>query len=90
MLAGPGNVDKRIVSTQSTILQVAVGCDGRLWLDTAPIVHQLKRQTRDGIISEVLGLPIIGWRVKIDNGDTMMMREKRNKRQVPESGKSIH
>lgn len=87
MLAGPGNVIKSTSTTTSsanTILQVPVGCDGRLWLETTSVVHQLKRQTRDGVISEVLGLPIIGWRVKIDNGEMMM--EKRNKRQISDSG----
>lgn len=58
---------------------VIVGCDGRLWLQTAPLIHQLKQQARDGTISEVLGLPLLGWRVKIQT-------KPRNKRQTDDYG----
>uniref|UniRef100_A0A6P7FWH0 Dystroglycan 1 n=1 Tax=Diabrotica virgifera virgifera TaxID=50390 RepID=A0A6P7FWH0_DIAVI len=65
VLAGPGNLRSR-TSKVTSLLQVAVGCDGRLWLSTASIVHQLKQQARDGTIAEVLRLPLIGWRVKTE------------------------
>lgn len=65
MLAGPGNLNARS-SKNMTVLMVPVGCEGRLWVETAPIVHQLKEQARDGTISEVLQLPLIGWRVKTE------------------------
>ncbi|KAG5886508.1 hypothetical protein JTB14_014691 [Gonioctena quinquepunctata] len=65
VLAGPGNLQSR-TSKLTSLLQVAVGCDGRLWLSTAPMVHQLKQQARDGTIAEVLRLPLIGWRVKTE------------------------
>lgn len=65
ILAGPGNVKNR-VSKETSVLTVPVGCEGRLWVETAPIVHQLKEQARDGTISEVLQLPLIGWRVKTE------------------------
>lgn len=56
--------------------QVPVGCDGRLWLSTAPVVHQLKQQARDGTVSEVLRLPLIGWRVKTESAK--IVRSKRD------------
>lgn len=76
ILAGPGNLQTRS-SKQLSLIEVTVGCDGRLWLDTAPLVHQLKQQARDGTISEVLQLPLIGWRVK-SNTEPIF----RNKRQA--------
>lgn len=65
MLAGPGN-SNAFSSKGASLLTVPVGCEGRLWMETAPIVHQLKEQARDGTISEVLQLPLIGWRVKTE------------------------
>lgn len=58
-----------------------MGCDGRLWIETAPLVHQLKQQARDGTISEVLQLPLIGWRVKTETRPAL-----RNKREVDDYG----
>lgn len=51
-----------------------VGCDGRLWMSTAPMVQQLKKQARDGTISEILRLPLIGWRVKTESKDISRMK----------------
>lgn len=65
VLAGPGNL-KNQFSKKLSVLKVLVGCEGRLWVETAPIIHQLKEQARDGTISEVLQLPLIGWRVKTE------------------------
>lgn len=65
ILAGPGNLRSRL-SKETSVLSVAVGCEGRIWEKTAPIIHQLKEQARDGTISEVLQLPLIGWRVKTE------------------------
>lgn len=65
VLAGPGNVKSKS-SKVSSLLQVAVGCDGRLWDSTSSMVRQLKQQARDGTVSEVLGLPLIGWRIKTE------------------------
>ncbi|CAH0551317.1 unnamed protein product [Brassicogethes aeneus] len=80
VLAGPGNV--RIRSSKYTsFLQVPVGCDGRLWDSTTPMVHQLKQQARDGTITEVLRLPLIGWRVKTETRPAV-----RSKRQTLEDG----
>nr|XP_008195448.1 PREDICTED: dystroglycan [Tribolium castaneum]XP_008195449.1 PREDICTED: dystroglycan [Tribolium castaneum]XP_974516.2 PREDICTED: dystroglycan [Tribolium castaneum] len=78
VLAGPGNFKPK--SAKSTSVKVAVGCDGRLWVQTAPLVHQLKQQARDGTISEVLGLPLIGWRVKTEP------KSSRTKRQTEDYG----
>ncbi|KAF5280285.1 hypothetical protein FQR65_LT03094 [Abscondita terminalis] len=75
VLAGPGNIHIR-TSKETSFIQVTVGCDGRLWLNSAPIIHQLKQQARDGTISEVLRLPLIGWRVKTENRP--LLREKRS------------
>ncbi|CAG9821358.1 unnamed protein product [Phaedon cochleariae] len=78
ILAGPGNLASRI-SKATTTLKVAVGCDGRLRVATAPTVRQLKRQARDGTISEVAGLPLIGWRVKTETREVVgTNREKRD------------
>ncbi|XP_065166984.1 dystroglycan 1 [Atheta coriaria] len=65
ILAGPGTVRVRSSKTTASIL-VNVGCDGRLSENAATIVHQLKQQARDGTITEVLRLPLIGWRVKAE------------------------
>lgn len=65
-LAGPGNV-RHNSSDSIALLSVPVGCDGRLRTDALPVVHQLKEQARDGTISEVLQLPLIGWRLRTEN-----------------------
>lgn len=70
MLAGPGNLHSK-VSKMTSLVQVPVGCNGHLWSSTAPIVHQLKQQARDGTIAEVLRLPLIGWRVKTEAKPTL-------------------
>lgn len=75
VLAGPGNLHSRS-SKQTSLLQLIVGCDGRLWVQTASLVHQLKQQARDGTISEVLQLPLVGWRVKTETRP--ILREKRD------------
>ncbi|XP_018567551.1 dystroglycan isoform X2 [Anoplophora glabripennis] len=74
LLAGPGNLHSK-TSKVSSLVQVPVGCDGRLWPSTTPLVHQLKQQARDGTIAEVLRLPLIGWRVKTESKP--VLREKR-------------
>nr|XP_023019898.1 dystroglycan-like [Leptinotarsa decemlineata]XP_023019899.1 dystroglycan-like [Leptinotarsa decemlineata] len=76
VLAGPGNLQSK-TSKVISLLQVAVGCDGRLWLSTASMVHQLKQQARDGTIAEVLRLPLIGWRIKTETKPIV-----RSKRQI--------
>lgn len=65
MLAGPGNVQTK-TSKSTSRFQVIVGCDGRLWDTVEPVVDNLKQQSRDGTIAEVLRLPLIGWRVKTE------------------------
>lgn len=51
-----------------------VGCDGRLWLSTAPMIQQLKQQARDGTISEILRLPLVGWRVKTETKEVLRVK----------------
>jgi dystroglycan 1 len=80
VLAGPGNLHSRS-SKLTSLIQVPVGCDGRLWLQTAPLVHQLKQQARDGTITEVIGLPVVGWRVKTETRPVL-----RSKRQIDDYG----
>ncbi|XP_060527781.1 dystroglycan 1 [Cylas formicarius] len=63
ILAGPGNVQSRSTKINS-IIRVQVGCDGRLWESVIPLVHNLKQQAIDGTLSEVLALPVIGWRIR--------------------------
>lgn len=76
VLAGPGTVKIRSSKTP-TAIQVTIGCEGRIWIEQGPMIHQLKEQAREGIISEVLRLPLIGWRVKTETraGST---RKRRN------------
>ncbi|GJQ66324.1 Dg [Trypoxylus dichotomus] len=83
ILAGPGNLQSKH-SKSGSFIQVPVGCEGRLWPNTNSMVHQLKNQARDGTISEVLGLPLIGWRVKTEN-----RFNNRDKRQIDGSGDDI-
>lgn len=76
VLAGPGDFKSPTSAADNdvTILKVPVGCDGRLWMFTTSVVHQLKQQAKDGTISEVMRLPLIGWRVKTQK---FKMRSKR-------------
>ncbi|KAJ8916352.1 hypothetical protein NQ315_005049 [Exocentrus adspersus] len=76
VLAGPGNLRSR-VSKVTSLLQTLVGCDGQLWPSITPIIHQLKAQAKDGTITEVLRLPLIGWRVKTETKPVL-----RSKRQA--------
>ncbi|KAJ9584025.1 hypothetical protein L9F63_021629 [Diploptera punctata] len=66
VLAGPGNVKKR-VSKYSSAIQWQVGCDGHLWKQYNQLIDQLKHQARDGTLSEVLLQPVVGWHVKTDS-----------------------
>lgn len=66
ILAGPGNT-KIKSSSKGSVLQAVIGCEGRIWVEEAPMVHQLKEQAREGVITEVLGLPLTGWRVKTES-----------------------
>ncbi|KAK9745888.1 Alpha-Dystroglycan N-terminal domain 2 [Popillia japonica] len=83
ILAGPGNLQSKH-SKSASFIQVPVGCEGRLWPNTNSMVHQLKNQARDGTISEVLGLPLVGWRVKTES-----RFNNRDKRQIDGSGDDI-
>ncbi|XP_069682124.1 dystroglycan 1 [Periplaneta americana] len=65
VLAGPGNVKKRL-NKHSTVIQWQVGCDGHLWKQNSQLVQQLKQQARDGTLSEVLQQPVVGWHVKTE------------------------
>ncbi|KAL1502279.1 hypothetical protein ABEB36_007445 [Hypothenemus hampei] len=76
VLAGPGNIHVRS-SKMTSYLEVLVGCDGRLWESSASLIHNLKQQARDGTLTEVLGLPLIGWRVKTETKPAL-----RSKRQT--------
>ena len=79
VLAGPGNVKKR-VSRFSTAIQWQVGCDGHLWRQYTQLIQQLKIQARDGTLSEVLLLPVVGWHVKTDT-----LSGQRERREVSKS-----
>lgn len=74
VLAGPGNLKSRS-SKLTSLIEVIVGCEGRLWLKSAPVIHQLKQQAKDGTITEVLRLPLVGWRVKTETRS--LLRKKR-------------
>ncbi|XP_050307693.1 dystroglycan 1 isoform X2 [Anthonomus grandis grandis] len=76
VLAGPGNIHSKS-SKISSVMEILVGCDGRLWESTASLVHNLKQEARDGTIAEVLRLPLMGWRVKTETKPIL-----RNKRQT--------
>ncbi|XP_066249637.1 uncharacterized protein Dg [Euwallacea similis] len=76
VMAGPGNIQVKS-SKSASYLEVLVGCDGRLWESMVPLIHNLKQQAKDGTITEVLRLPLIGWRVKTETRPVG-----RNKRQA--------
>lgn len=63
LLAGPGNVKKRS-SRQTSTIDLFVGCKNKLWDKYISLTHQLKDQARDGTLSEVIGLPVLAWRVE--------------------------
>lgn len=63
LLAGPGSTKKQ-VSKQSANIDLLVGCETKLWEKYISLVHQLKEQSLDGTLAEVLGLPVLGWRVQ--------------------------
>ncbi|XP_030766797.1 dystroglycan [Sitophilus oryzae] len=73
VLAGPGNVVTKLSKTPS-LLEVPVGCDGRLWEASAGMVQSLKQQARDGTIAEVLRFPLLGWRVKTEPRELLRKR----------------
>ncbi|CAH1976201.1 unnamed protein product [Acanthoscelides obtectus] len=63
ILAGPGDSPTH-PNLAGSALTVPVGCGGRLWVATGNLVKQLKEEARDGTVAEVLGVPVVGWRVK--------------------------
>lgn len=40
-----------------------VGCNGALWRRHEPLVQQVREQSLDGTLTEVLGMNLLGWRV---------------------------
>lgn len=67
LLAGPGDVKKRSTKQTSNI-DLLVGCENKLRDKYISLIHQLKEQARDGTLSEVLGLPVLAWRVQQQSG----------------------
>ncbi|XP_025830244.1 uncharacterized protein LOC108735390 isoform X2 [Agrilus planipennis] len=63
-------------SKLTTLIQVPVGCDGRVWLHVVPLVHQLKKQVKDGTISNVMKLPATDWKI-INKTPPPVIRQKR-------------
>lgn len=76
ILAGPGNVKKHISSRPITI-DISVGCYGKLWDNYISLVGQLKEQAIDGTLAEVIGLPVLGWRV-YQQKEVILERGRRN------------
>ena len=72
--AGPGDVKSRKYKSGS-VIRTVVGCAGNLWKSNEETVRRLKEQARDGTISEVLGLPLVGWRLRL--GKRVPGRDKR-------------
>lgn len=77
IMAGPGHLSQRNMRPLAQIVTL-VGCDRRhLWPHTAPLVHQLKQQVREGTVAEVVGAPVIGWRVRVADEDRRTARKRR-------------
>lgn len=62
LASGQGDV-KRKLSHTSTVIMWQVGCEGEIWAEKIPEVEQMKQIARDGTLSEVLQLPVIGWHI---------------------------
>lgn len=60
--AGPGNL-KKYSSKQPTTFELHIGCNNAIWKKYESLVTQIKEQALDGTLSEVLSLPLLGWRV---------------------------
>ncbi|XP_044746043.1 uncharacterized protein LOC123307700 isoform X2 [Coccinella septempunctata] len=82
VLAGPGNIRKK-TSNLTSILEVPIGCDGRIFPQYTAILHQLNHQAIEGTISEVIRLPIVGWKIKVYHN--VAVRERRQAlEQIPD------
>ncbi|KAJ8674207.1 hypothetical protein QAD02_005469 [Eretmocerus hayati] len=57
-----GDVKRR--KKHSSIIQWQVGCNGQFWPGELEQLKQIPDQTRDGSLSEVTMLPVLGWRVR--------------------------
>jgi len=56
-------------------LEAFVGCNGDYWKAKNPLLTNLQDQTTNDTLSEVFGLPLVGWRLTIDT--TPPLRSKR-------------
>lgn len=57
---------KKHTSTHPAYIELVVGCNNKLWDKYISLVKQLKEQSLDGTLSEVIRIPVIGWRVQSD------------------------
>ncbi|XP_026677976.1 dystroglycan-like [Diaphorina citri] len=62
LASGQGDV-KRKRSDTSTVIMWQVGCEGEIWAEKMPQVERMKHIARDGTLSEVLQLPVMGWHI---------------------------
>lgn len=81
ILAGPGNVKRRSSKQQTSNIDLLVGCGNKLWENYISLMKQLKEQARDGTLSEVLGFPVLAWRVQ-QEANTL----ERGRRDTPSEG----
>ncbi|XP_029165409.1 dystroglycan isoform X2 [Nylanderia fulva] len=77
ILSGPGNIKPNKHKKNHLAIQWQVGCNGQLWKHQAQLIRQLREQAVDGTLAEVLQLPVISWRVRIDSSPSL-----RNRREV--------
>uniref|UniRef100_A0A1B6DVV7 Dystroglycan-type cadherin-like domain-containing protein n=1 Tax=Clastoptera arizonana TaxID=38151 RepID=A0A1B6DVV7_9HEMI len=60
IMAGPGNVKKKTASS-TFVLQWQVGCGGKVFPAYKSQLQQIKLNSKDGTLAEVIQLPVIGW-----------------------------
>lgn len=83
ILAGPGNVKKQKHKTSTAVIW-QVGCNGNIDLNYKTQIKQIKDNTCDGTLSEVVQLQVIGWHVMRQSATKPF----RHRRQVVGSGDS--
>lgn len=77
VLAGPGDVARR-TSTRPTTVSLSVGCSGKLSDKYLSLVERIKEQAVDGTLAEVLGSPVLGWRVRREKSSAVLDRGRRD------------
>ncbi|XP_075981597.1 dystroglycan isoform X2 [Anticarsia gemmatalis] len=62
ILSGVGSTQRRH-GDATTAIYLNVGCGNKLWSHHKVLVAGLREQARDGTVSHIMRLPVIGWRL---------------------------